>query len=191
MLKGIDVSHWNKDINYDEPSFIIIKASEGVKYKDPMLDEHYNKFSKRVDGKPVNKLYGFYHYARPETGNTPEQEADSFLGYIGHHVGNCLLALDWEQKALTQPIEWAEQFLDYVYMNTGVKPLIYCSASVTPKLKNIYKKDYGLWVAHYGVNSPKISTYPFWAMWQYTSTPLDYNYFNGNEKTFRKYCEVR
>ena len=187
MLKGIDISKWNKNVDYKSPDFIIIKASEGVNYKDPLLDFHYNNLNSI---KKEDKLYGFYHYARPELGNSGEDEAKSFLSYVGHHAGKCLYVLDWEGNALKYPIEWAIEFLDYVYAHTGVKPLIYCSASVTKTLQKVYEKDYGLWVAHYGVSTPSIRVYPFWAMWQYTSSPIDCNYFNGNRNTFKKYCEV-
>ena len=188
MLRGIDVSHWNRNVDYNQ-DFIIIKASEGVGYKDPMLDTHYNNFVGNTSGKPdPNKLYGFYHYARPETGNEPEAEADSFLNYVGHHAGNCLYCLDWEGKALNYNINWALRWLRRVFEKTGVRPLIYCSASVTTKLKPILEEDYGLWVAHYGVTKPKVSVYPFYAIWQYTSSPIDKDLFNGTAETFKKYC---
>ena len=31
--------------------------------------------------------------------------------------------------------------------------------------------------------------YPTYAIWQYTSTPFDLDYFNGTEEQFRKYCK--
>ena len=45
VLKGIDISKWNKNVDYNSPDFIIIKASEGVNYKDPLLDFHYNNLN--------------------------------------------------------------------------------------------------------------------------------------------------
>ena len=105
--------------------------------------------------------------------------------------------MDWEEKALNYPIIWAKGWLDYIYKQTGVKPLIYCSAWYTNKLAPIRDADYGLWVAHYtGMPKPNIGVYPFWAFWQYASPEhnstgqpcvCDYDYFNGSEAALRAY----
>ena len=192
MLQGIDISMHNGNsvnLGYD---FVIIKASEGVGYKDPYLDAHYNRLSGRTDGKPCDKLYGFYHYARPDLkGNTPESEADWFVSLVGHHKGHCLYCLDWEGKSLAYDADYAKRWLDRVYAKTGVKPLIYLQGSeaVKSKYKSIANADYGLWVAHWGVNDPDFSSWKFWALWQYQGSPLDKNYFNGTDDQFRKYCK--
>lgn len=202
VLNGIDVSNWQSTSAYNPANydFIIMKASEGVNYKDPMLDKHYDYISNSKNGKPTSKkLYGFYHYARPETGNTAEAEAKSFLNYVGHHAGNCLFILDWEGNALNQPVSWAKVWLDYVYKQTGVKPLIYLqqSQASSSKYKSIVDGDYGLWVAQYDSRSatstvrtqPGATIWPVWAMWQYAENPIDKNYFNGSVVLFKKYCE--
>ena len=191
MLRGIDVSRYQKNMkSFKGYDFVIIKATEGVTLKDVCLDQHYDTLHGSKDGKPdKNKLYGFYHYAHPEN-NTPEKEAEFFLSQVGHHKGHCLFALDWEGKALKCDIKWAITWLDYVFKKTGVRPLIYCQASYTKNLAKVLKKNYGLWVAHYGVTKPNVKVYPSYAIWQYTSTPIDKNYFNGDEEQFRKYCSI-
>ena len=198
MLTIIDVSNWNRGkVDLSNLSKIgvdgaIMKATEGKTFKDKSLDYFYDELHGKKDGKPdKQKLYGFYHYARPDNGNTAEEEAENFLKYVGHHKGHCIYALDWEGKALKYQIDWAVKWLDYVYEKTGVKPLFYCQASYTDMIKKIIDKDYGLWVAHYGTSKPYIGVYPFYAMWQYTSSKLDYNRFNGNKEVWKKYCEVR
>lgn len=192
MLLGIDISNHNA-VNqpaYKAYDFVIMKASEGRTYKDPLLDQHYDYIHGSSDGKPdKNLLYGFYHYARPENNANPKDEADNFLNLVSHHAGNCLYALDWEGIALTKSIIWARQWLDYVYKQTGVKPLFYCQSSYTKNIQAILNGDYGLWVAHYGVQKPTVHTYPFYAMWQFSSSNgLDKNYFNGTIEMFKKYC---
>ena len=191
MLKGCDVSRYQKNsVNFNNYDFVIMKASEGVSLKDAYLDIHYDTLHGAKDGKPdKNKLYGFYHYARPEY-NNPEEEAAFFLSLVGHHTGNAIFALDWEGVATSYPITWAVQWLDYVYKETGVKPLIYCSSGYTKKLKPVYEKDYGLWVAHWNVDKPNTGVYPFYAIWQYTSKPFDHDYFNGDREQFKKYCSI-
>ena len=190
MLFGCDISHWQNDkVDLSKYDFVIIKASEGRTGVDACLDKHYNRLHGSKDGKPdSNKLYGFYHYARPEN-NTPEAEAEHFLSLVGHHAGYCLFVLDWEQVALRYSITWAVKWLEYVYEKTGVRPLIYCQGSYTKKLKPVLDKGYGLWVAHYTKKpKPTIGVYPCYAIWQYTSKPIDLNKFNGTREQFLKYC---
>lgn len=203
MLKGVDISRYQTPDkkyvrNYD---FCIMKASEGKSLKDVNLDKHYDNVRGKSDGKPDGeKLYGFYHYARPDIGNTYQQEADFFLSLVGHHAGNCLFVLDWEGKSLGYET-WAKNWLDYVYKITGVKPLIYIQQSQAKlsKYDKIKNGDYGLWIARYNEECIKKKT-PYlkdsdkarwgtWALWQFTESPVDTNYFNGTKTQFKKYCE--
>lgn len=190
MLKGIDVSAHQNSMSFEGLDFVIIKASEGVGFKDKMLDTHYNNFHGSNDGKPDSKCYGFYHYARPDLGNSPEEEADWYLSLVGHHAGHALFALDWEGLSLKYPVSWAKRWLDRVYAKTGVKPLIYIQGSQewTGKYQEIREADYGLWIAQWGVKEPTVKHWGFYAMWQYQGSPLDSNIFNGDVTTFKKYC---
>lgn len=193
MLKGIDVSSWQSPgaINYKEYDFVIIKASEGVNYVDPGLDRHLTALFGTTDPTPQkDKCYGFYHYARPDLGNTPEAEAKDFLGCISTQVGNCVMVLDWEGDSLNYSPEWAKGWLDYVYKQTGVKPMLYIQASQAKMAKYapIAAADYGLWVAHWGVASPSFSNWQDYAIWQYRGSPLDMDFFNGDKNAWWKYC---
>ena len=42
MIKGIDVSHWQTlgTVTKYKPDFVIIKASEGKSYNDPLMAAH-------------------------------------------------------------------------------------------------------------------------------------------------------
>ena len=185
-LKGIDISHHNK-YNlppFDKQDFIIMKATEGVSYKDPMMDVYLEKL-------PTDMLYGFYHFARPER-NRAKEEARNFCNTIGRYGEGAMLVLDWEAMAVSQPIEWAVDWCNEVEKVYGKKPLIYCSSWYTKKIKPLLDNNNGLWVAHYTkADSPKVYTYPSWAMWQYTSEPYDKDIFNGTRKQFEAYCTRR
>lgn len=180
MLKGCDLSAYNKTTpkGYD---FYIIKASEGVGFKSSGLDRHYNNVKK------WNKLYGFYHYARPEY-NTPEAEADYFLSLVGHHAGKCIYALDYEGTALKYGAGWALRWCRRIFEKTKVRPVLYIQASEVWKYKSLFDEDYGLWIAHWGVYRPQIGPWSHWAFWQYTSNPIDKNYFQYGKATYMKYC---
>lgn len=191
-MRGIDVSGWQGSMNFSDWDFVMMKASEGNGFKDKMLDKHYDNLHGSSDGKPdKKKCYGFYHYARPDLGNSPEEEAQWFLSLVGHHAGYAMLALDWEGESLKYGTDWALRWLDYVHAKTGVKPLIYIQGSQewTGNYNAIRDRDYGLWIAHWGVNSPVVKNWPFYAMWQYQGSPLDTNLFNGDESIWRLYCQ--
>lgn len=190
---GVDISNWNSfPANYE---FYIIKASEGIGWKDKLLDSHYNTLVGNKEGKPSKtKLYGFYHYARPEGGNDPIKEADWFLSLVGHHKGEAIFALDFEGKALTTPNceDWALKWLRRVEEKTGYKPLIYLQASALGKFTRVAREGFPLWVAHWGVTNPTIGIWDKYTIWQYSSTvngkSLDVNRFNGSFNDFKALC---
>ena len=203
MLKGIDISHHQKgiDLGAIDTDFVICKATEGNGYTDEMCDTFYQK------AKSLGKKLGVYHFARPDLGNTPEAEADWFIKEtLGYHK-EAILVLDWESGDLTN-VAWAKAWLDRVYSKTGVKPVIYMSASVMhgADWSSVVDADYGLWVANYGKNDGTaqesvFDRYPlkywsFYALWQYTSKcrlngyngNLDLNYFSGDGNAWDKYA---
>ena len=203
MLKGIDISHHQKgiDLGAIDVDFVICKATEGNGYTDEMCDTFYQK------AKSLGKKLGVYHFARPDLGNSPEAEADWFVKEtLGYHK-EAMLILDWESGNLKDTV-WARKWLDRVYSKTGVKPVIYMSASVMSSANwgDVVAGDYGLWVANYGSNNGTaqeevFNRYPlkywnFYALWQYTSKGrlngyngnLDLNYFSGDGTAWDKYA---
>lgn len=182
MLNGVDISNHQLTVpeGYD---FYILKASEGNGFKDPRLDSHYNTLVSRGV-----KNYGFYHYARPDLGNTPQAEADWFLYLVGHHAGKCIYALDLEGEALrySDYANWAKQWLDYVYAKTGVKPLLYIQGSIASKMYGVIGgKDYGIWAAS---SANWYHMFPFIVMQQSVYNNLDHDTFYGTQETWDKYC---
>lgn len=199
MLKGIDISKWQSVGTSDQgEDFVIIKATEGVGYTDPSCDAHYQR------AKAAGKLLGVYHFARPGY-NDPIDEANWFVSQIKGYIGEAILVLDWEVEA-TWNVAWAKKWLDRVKELTGVKPLIYMSASVVNgnNWSSVAKADYGLWIAgypaKYNVPNPPvpseadmpygIGAWPFWAIWQYTSSAgkLDRDIASMDKEAWRKYA---
>lgn len=202
MLKGIDISKWQDGINLEaiETDFVICKATEGVGYTDKTCDRYYQK------AKSLGKKLGVYHFARPDLGNSAIAEADYFIKEtLGYHK-EAMLILDFEPQGQLHNVGWAKQWLDRVYEVTGIKPVIYMSASVMSyDWSSVANADYGLWVANYGINDGEahqevFNRYPlkhwsFYALWQYTSKGrlngyngnLDLNYFSGDAIAWDKY----
>lgn len=196
-LEGEDLSHWQGTNSVDgAPDFVILKATEGTTYVDPDCDNKYQR------AKSEGKLLGVYHFA--DMGD-PTAEANYFVQNITGYIGEAILVLDFETNT---NVTWAKTFLDRVQALTGVKPLIYMSASTikaadwTP----VVQGDYGLWVAgypaKYNVSNPArtdgsdlpydISPWTFAAIWQYSSSAgaLDEDEANMSADAWHKYAAV-
>lgn len=199
-LNGIDISHWQNGLNLDKISFdfAIMKATEGTGFVDDCCDKFYQTAKKR------GKCLGVYHYAN---GKSYKDEADFFLKNIKGYIGEAVLVLDWESQGnsvfgASGEKAWVKNWLDYVYSQTGVRPMLYIQKSAMSKFTGI--GDYGLWVAQYA-NNNVVNGYDStpWnegaykcAMRQYTSHGrlsgysgnLDFDKFYGDVIAWNKYA---
>jgi lysozyme len=178
MIKGIDVSHWQGNINWPAVKqaiigtgfrpFAIIKCSGGDAglYKDSQFDS--NKSGARANMDAV----GFYHFAGH---NDPVVEADHFIASMGDVQSGEFVVLDAE---IGQSVFWCKTFLDHVYSKIGFRPMLYAPVNNGWDWSPILRANYGLWIANYGwLNlptllgrlQPKIGVWPFYAIWQYSS----------------------
>lgn len=150
MIVGNDISGHQKDVDYSvyahNTHFVIIKASEGVGYTD-------TKFARnQSESRRVGILLGYYHFARPDLGNQPENEADYFLKVVGELREGEVLCLDYEPASNPFPvIDWCKRFLDRIQAKTRCKALIYLNQSQVRKFdwKPIVDAGYQLWLAAY------------------------------------------
>lgn len=197
---GNDISKYQGDINYDvfkkNTQFVIFKATEGNGYTDPKFTRNQS------EARRVGLLLGYYHFARPDLGNTPEAEADYFLKTIGELKDNELLALDYEcPKQKQSDVSWCKKFLDRVFEKTKVRPFIYLNQA---QIKNfnwneVISGSYALWVACYTYDPNKntfvIGEFKSAAMQQWSnkqtvpgiSGGVDGNVFFGTLETLKKY----
>ncbi len=198
MLNGIDISHHNsnmknlQDLNLLD--FVIVKATEGIRFRDPKMQTYMNALKKDM-------LYGFYHFARPDLGNDPEDEAAHFIHTVNPYLSDrSRLALDVEADALNvgNLDAWCSTWAQIVDVETGILPMIYISASETKKLPATAALGCGLWVAKWG-NKPtkkQLEPWDFWAIWQFTNqgnfsgVRTDLDQFNGTREQYMKYCKV-
>lgn len=189
-MRGIDVSGWNPTSVYADfkPNFVMIKASEGVGYKSDGMDKHVQAYRDFCNLDNRIPCMGFYHYARPETGNTPKDEVASFLSYAGQYAGSALYALDWEGDAVKSGPTWAVEFIERLAKETGSTPFIYMSSSVTKAYdwSKLPMEKCRLWVAHWGVSTPSYGNWATWSMWQYSDKDVDHNYFHAGPEAWEK-----
>lgn len=198
MITGIDISHHNyfnsplNKINLDN-NFVIMKATEGGTYRDNKLINYMNK----IIGNIHNPMIGFYHFAKASTENSWQIESTNFLEYTDRFKSNILhpiYALDVEADAVRKPYidAWAANWCAVVEAATGVKPLIYISASECKKFKSVQAAGCGLWVAKWSKNKPtvkQIAPWKFYAIWQNAvKDNLDRDIFNGSRKAWFKYA---
>ena len=202
-LNGIDISSWQTGINLSAvpADFVLIKATEATTYVNPDCDRALQQALR------AGKLIGVYHFARP---GDARAQADFFIAKCKGYIGRAVLVLDWEANALPLGPTWAKAWLDRVHQVTGIRPLIYMSASVTGDYDwtAVVKANYGLWVAAYALGDQRIDGYrvpsgpkgvkywPVVAIWQYTSSgrlsgwggKLDLNIFYGDRAAWVKYA---
>lgn len=173
MIRGIDVSHWQGIIDWKKvkTDFVFMKATQGVKYVDPMFKEN------QKNARAYGNLCGFYHFAE---GTDIKKEAAHFVKTIGELKQNEIVILDWEIEH-ENPTRWCREWLDEVKRLTGVKPILYTNEARVKSINwtIVVAGDYGLWVAKYlkpdfGIFPPSFfrpvsDEWPFWVLWQYSS----------------------
>lgn len=149
-MNGIDISSWQTgiDLTAVPADFVIIKATEGTGYVNSDCDRAFQQ------AKQAGKLRGVYHYAN---GGNATAEADYFLANIEGYIKDAILCLDWESQnnalcGTGGPARtWISNWCNRIVERTGVKPLIYASASLYSEVSGI--GDYGLWIAQYADNN--------------------------------------
>lgn len=196
MLTGIDISHHNYNMKdrgeINSLDFVIMKATEGIRFKDNKMPVYMNILDKDM-------LYGFYHFARPDLGNTPADEAVHFLRTVTPYLSKkSLLALDVEANALNVPDidHWCCTWAQIVEIESGILPLIYCSSAETKKFPVTAALGCGLWVAKWGKKptAKQLEPWDFYAIWQqsnnfiFSGVRCDLDVFNGTREQWIKYC---
>ena len=198
-LYVVDISSWQALGAGDGFDGVVVKATEGGAYGDPRCDAHYQRAKSR------HQRRGVYHFARPDLNpNGAIEEADFFVDNCQGYIKDGILVLDFECAVWN--VAWAKTWLDRVYSRTGVRPLIYMSASVVNSYdwSSVANAGYGLWIAGYPnkynvPNPPRpdeselpyaIGAWPFAAMWQYSSSAgaLDRDIFYGDVNAWNAYA---
>ncbi len=192
--EGLDVSHYQGSVDwsgyYSSGSrFAYIKATEGTTYKDPQFSNNY------TGSYDAGLIRGAYHFARPDVSSGATQ-AGYFLGAGGGWSpdGKTLPgALDIEYNpygascyGLTAAamVAWIQDFVSTYHSGTGRYPVIYSTYdwwSTCTGNSSATSATSPWWIARY---SSTVGSVPAgaatWTIWQYTSSPLDRDRFNGD-----------
>ncbi|POD82402.1 hypothetical protein S101258_02632 [Lactiplantibacillus plantarum subsp. plantarum] len=209
-LNGFDVASYQAGMNVGEVTgdFVLVKATEGIDYTNPKFNGHAKQTLS------AGKKLGVYHFIRNDS--DIKQQADYFLTVVKPYIGKAMLVLDFENTTGSTiqnqaGVGLAKQWLDYVYQQTGVRPVLYTGLSCENALdwSSVVKANYGLWIAQYNnynvVNGyqPRdlygsLKNWKTAIMFQYTSTgrlpgwsgDLDFDVFYGDKSAWDKYAKA-
>lgn len=182
MAEGVDVSHHQGTIDWAAArsggiEFAYIKATEGVGYVDPKVDQHL------TGARAAGLVTGLYHFGRPDT-NTAAQDAEHFATEVNARSaagpGSLPPCLDLEERTPgaflgLDLVGWVSTFLAVARERTARRQfLLYASVGfLRDRLAGVSWLDHDclVWAAHYG----KQPGQPGWrddrtVMHQYTST---------------------
>lgn len=168
---GLDVSHWQGDIDFDKVKaagveFVYIRVGRGNGIgKDYVLD---TKFKQNIEGfNRVGIPVGVYFFSYANSKKDAEREAKWVLKQIKKYKVDLEIAFDWENwdsfqefnlsfKKLT---DVAETFSKTV-SKQGYQGMLYSSKNY---LENIwYPVDFPVWMAHYTTKTNYEGKYKVW-----------------------------
>ncbi|MBR3198460.1 MAG: DUF3597 family protein [Bacilli bacterium] len=171
--KGIDVSKYQGDINFDKAKndidFVIIRIGYGRydNQKDPKFESNYYGF------KNYNVPIGIYHYSYAKCVEDAKKEADIVLKWLNGRNLNLPVYFDIEDKSqqnlgkntLTNICEAFCSKIEKAGYWAGVYANKYFFTTYLDYKK--LEKKYTIWVAQYNSTNTYKGKYD---MWQYTSS---------------------
>lgn len=190
---GIDVSGWQGNVNWSYwwnqgKRFAYVKATEGTSYRSPYFSQQY------VGSYNIGMIRGAYHFALPNVSSGAAQ-ADFFASNGGgwSRDGKTLPgALDIEYNpygatcyglSAAGMVGWIKAFSDRYHARTSRWPVIYTTTnwwSTCTGNRGDFSSTNPLWVARYSSTvGPLPYRWGFYTFWQYSSSPIDQNVFNG------------
>lgn len=170
-LHGIDISHYQHNINWRETSqdpkvgYVYIKATEGRDHVDDTYDLNLR------EAKKYGVKAGSYHFFRP---NVPALEQfRNFTNIVNKKQQDLIPLIDVEVTGgvsiSTMHIR-LQEFLQLVTQEYGRKPLIYTGKNFYNKYFAPYTvfKSYPFMIAQYTNDEPVLMNNDDYLIWQYT-----------------------
>ena len=176
---GIDVSHWQNDIDFEKLyksqsiDFMIIRAGHGLNVNDKKFEKNYTY------AKKYKIPLGVYLYANAQTIDEVRAEANHLLELIKGKSFELPVYYDVEAQENVDKDTITAMCNEFykILKNAGYKPGIYASKYyfMFKILPNRLPSDCSIWVASYGKDDGSIPKDTFkyngkWDIWQYTST---------------------
>lgn len=179
FLNGIDISHWQKEIDWPAAvndttvKFVIAKATEGATWQDPKF--HSNWQAMKQHGVPI---IGAYHYFRGTS--LPADQANNIvtqLKQVGFNHADDLFSINVAKQDRLNPSEVADYLL--WIMSNLTSPIIQEKVIIytSPDWWNSHVQDLGhrlsqhpLWVAHWTTAAqPRLPDgWSDWMIWHHS-----------------------
>jgi len=190
-VSGIDVSGYQGNVDWGNwwgqgKRFVWTKATESTNYTNPYFAQQYNGSYNQ------GFIRGAYHFATPNTSSGADQ-ANYFVSHGGGWSGDGktlpgVLDIEYNPYGATcyglspsSMTAWIKDFHDTYHARTGRWPVIYTSTNWWNQCVNgDFSSTAPLWVARYSSSAgPLPYNWGYYTVWQYTSTPIDQDTFNG------------
>jgi lysozyme len=189
QVQGIDVSDHQGTVDWNAVQqagkvFAFIKATDGITYTDPDFATNW------IGAKAAGLLCGAYHFY--ETNDDPTAQAENFLSAVQLEPGDLPPVVDIEAtksgQSAAQIVQDLQTWLDVIEQATGRVPIIYTNPTYWGSLGTSAFGRYPLWIAEYGVSSPKLPAgWESWTFWQLSESgtvagiagSVDLDVFNG------------
>ncbi len=165
-VKGIDVSHYQGDIDWDKVrsnkdiSFVYIKATEGKTNQD-------DHFQKNRDGvRKAGLKTGAYHYFT--LSSTGEEQAANFIATVPKAEDSLPPVVDLEAEG-PDKVKYRQELkklLSTLEKHYGEKPILYVVYPVYDEYIKGDFKEYPIWIRSTFL-PPRLSDEREWRMWQY------------------------
>lgn len=196
-LHGVDVSHYQKRIEWDtvvakeRVDFAFVKATEGHDYSDSLFCRNWDALER------LGVRRGAYHFFRAY--GCGEEQALHFLRTVEMRPGDLAPVLDIERTDGIAPEIMRQEaaiWLQMVEKHLQVKPIIYSNQNFYERHLAGHFDDYPLWVARYSDEEPCLDSGKLWAIWQYSnkgclegiSQLVDVNVFPGTPAMLEQLC---
>jgi GH25 family lysozyme M1 (1,4-beta-N-acetylmuramidase) len=193
---GIDVSHWEGQIDWQTASQVIgfayYKCTDGLSFVDDTFEAN------RAACDQVGLAHAPYHYFQP--GLDPLAQADHFIQTAGKGFKKYIVDVEEDANADNNLSGDLLTYLLRVFMLTGIRPVIYTSPGFWNEHLRpapAWTKNYELIVAHY--TAAHLPTVPVgwnnWSIWQFSdyyfvpgcSCEVDGDWFNGDLAACRQW----
>lgn len=191
-MQGIDISHHNKNIDWQrvatDPNFrvtyVYMKSTESVTFVDNRFQE--NTANARAAGLPV----GAYHFFNPTT--SPQQQLQNFFRQVDINNQDIRPMVDVETRgncSLSGFQQRLREFCRGIEEHYGVEPVIYTGQYFYQKyLEGAGIDKYVYFIARYSNTPPQMPEHIKFALWQYSdkgkisgiTTNTDLSRFMGN-----------
>jgi lysozyme len=195
QLSGIDVSKWQGTVDWKSVqqagiAFAFARATYGITEVDSCFNQNWQGMQQ------AGIIRGAYHFFL--AADDPAQQAEFFIRTVRSLGPNDLppvIDVEAGSGVNSNLAASVQTWLTTVEQGLGRRPIIYTAPSYWNENLTGGFGDYALWVAEYGVSSPKaVNGWSNWTFWQYSSTgkvngvngPVDLDEFNGTSQALAK-----